>query len=96
MVVNNGYISNRVAGNVAFTLPAVIAVGEVVAVAGSQNGWSIAQNAGQTVHFVGVDTTPGVGGSLTSTTRYDCIDLVCIVANTDMVVRSSVGNITIV
>jgi len=96
MAADYGYVSNRVAGNVAFTLPATASVGDVMAIAGSQNGWSIAQNAGQTIHFIGVDTTPGVGGSLTSTGRYDCIDLICIVANTDFVVRSSVGNITVV
>lgn len=96
MAVDTGYLANRAAGIVTFTLPATAALGSILAVAGSQNGWAIAQNAGQTIHFLGNDTTTGAGGSLASTTRYDCIELVCIVANTDFVVRSVVGNITIV
>ena len=96
MAADTGYVANRVAGVLAFTLPATIAVGKVLAIAGSQNGWSIAQNAGQTIHFLGADSTPGVGGSLASTTRYDCIEMICNVANTDLVVRHVMGNITIV
>jgi hypothetical protein len=95
MDINTGYLANRVGGNVAFTLPVTAALGVVLAVAGSQNGWTIAQNAGQTIHFLGDNTTTGIGGSLASTTQYDCIELVCIVANTDFVVRNVVGNITI-
>ena len=96
MVVNEGYLANRVAGVLAFTLPAAAAVGDIVAIAGSQNGWSIAQNANQTIHFPSGDTTTGVGGSLASTNRYDCIELVCIVADSSFVARSMSGNITIV
>lgn len=96
MAVNSAYIANNAGGNVAFTLPATAAVGDVIYVAGAQNGWSIAQNAGQTIHFLGSDTTTGVGGSLASTTRYDSIELVCITANTDFVVTNVVGNITVV
>ena len=96
MAVNNGYILNN-AGLVTATLPAVAAVGEIVAVAGSgAGGWLIAQNAGQTIHFLASDSTPGVGGSLASTNRYDCVELICIAANTDFLVRSAVGNITVV
>jgi len=96
MSVDTGYTTNNGA-QVDYTLPATIALGEVVAIAGnSANGWTLSQNAGQTVHFLGSDTTTGVGGSLTSTNRYDCIELVCITADTDLVVRSVMGNITIV
>lgn len=96
MVANEGYVANRVAGVLPFTLPATATVGESFAIAGSQNGWTVAQNAGQTIHFVGVDTTPGVGGSLASTTRYDCLEMICIVTDTNFCVKHSCGNITIV
>lgn len=96
MAVNNGYISNN-AGFVTLTLPAVAAFGDEVRVGGKgAGGWVIAQNAGQTIHFDGLDTTTGAGGSLASTVRYDAIELVCITANTDWLVISSIGNITVV
>lgn len=96
MAVNNGYLLNN-AALVTATLPAVASVGEVVRVAGKgAGGWLIAQNAGQTIHFGSTDTTTGVGGSLASTNQYDCVEMVCSTANTDWVVLSSIGNITIV
>ena len=96
LVVANGYILNN-AGLVTATLPAAAAVGTIIAIVGKGAGlYTIAQGAGQTIHFDDIDTTPGVGGSLTATNRYDCIELICITANSDWVVRSSVGNFTIV
>jgi len=94
--VNTGYITNNGA-QLVYTLPATAAVGDRVAVVGnSANGWRIDQNAGQTVHYISLDTTTGAGGSLTSTNRYDCIELVCVTANTDFVARSSCGNINVI
>lgn len=93
---DNGYITNN-AGLVTITLPDTAALGTTVRVAGKgAGGWTIAQNAGETIHFGNTDTTTGVGGSLSSTNRYDAVELVCITANTDWVVVSSVGNITVV
>jgi len=94
--VNNGYIAND-GSLVTITLPATAAIGSVVAVVGSgAGGWKIAQNSGQTVYFDGDTTTAGTGGSLASTVQYDCVELICNAANTGFVVRSSVGNITVV
>lgn len=96
MAVNNGYILNNVA-LVTATLPATAAVGDVVIVVGKgAGGFTIAQNAGQTIHFISSDTTTGAGGSLSSTVRYDCVEVVCTTADTDFVVRGSVGNLTVV
>lgn len=96
MVVNNGYIANN-AGVVTLTLPAVAAFGDVVQVGGKgAGGWSIAQNAGQTIHFGSLDTTTGAGGSLSSILRYDAVELICITANTDWLVLSGLGNLTVV
>jgi len=96
MVANNGYIADN-AGLVTLTLPATAAQGTMIKVAGNgSGGWKIAQVAGQTIHFGSVNTTTGATGSLASTNRYDQIDLLCTVANTDFVVRAAQGNITIV
>jgi hypothetical protein len=96
MAVNNGYSANNGA-LVTLTLPVTAAFGDRVAVVGNGvGGWSIAQNAGQTIHFNSGDTTPGVGGSLSSTVRYNAVELLCTVANTDWVVRNASGNLTIV
>ncbi len=94
--VNTGYITNN-AGVVTVTLPATAAVGDMIRISGKgAGGWLLAQNAGQTVHFSGSNTTTGAGGSLASLTRYDAVELLCITANTDFTVISSVGNLTIV
>lgn len=96
LAVNNGYTLNRVT-LITATLPAIAAVNDRIDLVGSgAGGWLLAQNAGQTIHFGAQDTTPGVAGSLASTVRYDCLEVICIVANTDWVVRTSMGNITIV
>lgn len=94
MAVNNGYIGNNAAG-VTFTLPDTAAVGDIVRVTGLQASWTIAQNAGETIYFGNDATTTGVGGSLSSTNARDVVELVCVVANTDWQVLSSIGNITV-
>jgi len=96
MAVDNGYIANN-AGLVTFTLPTTAAVGSVVRVAGvGAGGWAIAQNASEIIHFGNQDTTTGTGGSLASVNRYDAVELVCVVADTEWSVLSSQGNITVV
>lgn len=96
MLVDNGYVANNVA-LVTLTLPATSVFGSVIQVVGKGAGlWKIAQNAGQTIHFGAFDTTTGVGGYLGSTAMYDCVELLCITADTDWIVTSSMGNITYV
>lgn len=82
MVANNGYFANN-AGLVTLTLPVTAAFGTRISVAGGgAGGWTIAQNSGQIIHVGNAVTTSGAGGSLSSTNRYDSINLVCVVANT--------------
>ena len=96
MGINKGYIING-AGALTMTLPNAASPGDIVEIAGySASGWSIAQNAGQTIHFIGMNTTAGAGGSLSSNTRYDTIKLINVVATTDWLVIASEGNITVV
>jgi hypothetical protein len=92
MDINTGYIANYSGGVVTLILPITVAVGAVLAVVGSQNGWMITQNAGQTIRAsIGGHTTTGISGALLSTNQYDCAELVCIVANTDFVIRNYSG-----
>lgn len=95
MAVNNGYIANN-AALVTLTLPAAAVVGDSVRVTGKgAGGWRIAQNAGQTIYFGTSTTTTGVGGRLDSTEVRDGIELVCVTANNDWNVISSIGNIDV-
>lgn len=96
MAVNNGYIANN-AALVTCTLPATASVGDAVRVVGKGAGlWKIGQNAGQTIRFLGSSTTTGAGGSVTATTQYQSIELICITANTDWEIQTLTGSLTIV
>jgi len=95
LVIDEGVFANN-AGGVTLTLPATAAVGDVIIVSSiNAGGWTLAQNAGQTIHIGNQDSTTGTGGSLASTAIGDTVTLVCSVANTDFVVISSMGNITV-
>lgn len=97
MAVNTGYIANNVA-LVTLTLPVSSVVGDMLRVVGKgTGGWTVAQNASQTIHLGINDTTVGVGGSLSSTNRYDAITMVCTVANLEWTICDGPeGIITIV
>lgn len=93
--VNTGYILNN-AGLVTLTLPTTAALGSVIKVAGKgAGGWKIAQNASEVIHFGDTNTTTGTGGSIESTNRYDSVELLCTVADTEWTVLSSIGNLTV-
>lgn len=92
--VGNGYIANN-AGLVTVTIPTTAAVGSIVAVVGKGAGlWRVAQNASESINFSSITTTVGTGGYLEATNRYDCVEIICTVADTTWTVRSSIGNIT--
>lgn len=94
--VNSAYIVNN-AALVTVTLPDNAAVGDIVRIVGKGAGlWTVAQNASENINFGNVTTTTGVGGSLSATLRYDCVELVCTVANTTWTVANASGNITYV
>lgn len=94
MSADNGYIANN-ASLVTLTLPATCSIGSVLSIRGKgAGGWSIAQNSGQIIHFGSTNTTTGTGGSLSSSNRYDCLELTCITANTEFVVNAVQGVLT--
>lgn len=88
------YITDNATG-VTVTLPTTASVGDKLKITGKQGLWVLAQNAGETVYFGNTNTTTGVGGSLTATDAGDCIEIVCLVEDTDWRVSASVGNVTI-
>jgi hypothetical protein len=92
---NHGYICNN-AGTLVLTLPSTSAIGDMIAITGMNNatGWQVAQNAANTIYYGTAITTSGTGGSLTSSATRDAITLVCISANANWQVISSIGNIT--
>src|SRR3990167_8668163 len=94
LAINKTYVSNR--GTLqTLTLPDTAAFGSVIKLVGKgAGGWLIAQNAAESIHFLGTTTTVGV--SLASTTKYDCIEIMCTVANVEWTVSSVHGNITVV
>jgi len=98
MAVNNNYLANHATLLVTLTLPAIAAFGSMITIQGYGPGlFTIAQNAGQTIHFGDKDTTTGAGGSITALNRYNSITLLCSVANTDWtVVNGPQGDFTIV
>jgi hypothetical protein len=99
MVADNGYITihGTPATKLEYTLPTSCAVGKVLRIAGfTAGGWKVIQGAGQQIYFGNQATTSGAGGYLEFTDAKDCVELLCVVADTTYTVTSSIGNITIV
>lgn len=90
-VANHGYyVSN--ASLTTITLPDTIAAGSVVRVAGTGvGGWTITPGSGQTIN---VGSVPGTA-SVASMNEFDCIELLCTVADTTWVTLSSQGSFDI-
>jgi hypothetical protein len=92
---NKQYITNN-ASLVTVTLPSSMTQGERIRIIGKgAGGWRLAQNSGQTIQFGTSATTTGASGYLESNNTYDVVEIICITDNTDFVVISSIGNITV-
>jgi hypothetical protein len=92
--VGNGYIPNNNAAPVMFTLPMVpYFPGDTIEILGfGTAGWTIALSGGQQIHLLGKTAT----SSVSSTTRYDSLIIICADASgPQFVVASSQGNLTI-
>jgi hypothetical protein len=100
ITVNTSYVIKiAVPGLLSLTLPAIAVLGDMVEIVGySAGGWSIVQNALQSVRLGAVTSTIGVGGSVSSTLASDSIKMVCIVAgaSTEWAIIYAVGNPAIV
>lgn len=97
MVSNTTYQVNF-ASLCTLTLPTTSNLGDIIKITGlGAGGWSIAQNAGQNIQMGNVSSTVGVGGSVSSSNRYDGIELFCSVANTTwQTITSPQGMLSIV
>ena len=96
LAINQGYITDNGASLVTYTLPTVAALGATISICGkSSGGWSIIENAGQSIIF-GSKQTTATTGSLSSSNANDVVQLLCTVANTTFTVLNSVGNLTII
>jgi hypothetical protein len=86
--VNSGYVIQN-ASQTTVTLPATAAIGSIVIVTGlGAGGFILAANTGQTIKMAA--NTTSSGGSLTSAEQYDCVTVVCVVANTTWAVTSGI------
>lgn len=93
------YITNNGASLVTYTLPATVAQGTVIKIVGSSvGGWKVAQNANGFINQGGQVTTVGTGGSISSTSKADSIELTAIDATTNawIVSGSNGGTLTFV
>ncbi len=88
---NTAIIANS-SSRLVFQLPDTMAVGDVFRLAGlGSGGWQVLCGDGQTIHLGGsISATLG----LDSANRYDCVDLVCVVADTTLVVVNAMGSPT--
>ena len=94
LVANLNYLSNNGASLITYTLPLTAAFGTVIQISGfSSGGWTLAQNAGQSINFGSLTTTTGAGGSLSSSNKNDYVRLLCVTANTTWNVIGSIGNL---
>lgn len=94
--VNYAYTINHAtpANLLTITLPATAAVGDRVEIVGNTAGmWKLVAAAGDTIKLL--SSTTSAGGYLLATTQYDCVEVVCTVADTTWVVCSSMGNLTV-
>ena len=79
-VINNAYVVDN-AALTTVTLPATADRGDIVHVQGlGAAGWVLTANVGQTIKVGSGETT--TAGTVASTDANDCIQVVCIVANT--------------
>ncbi len=84
---NSLYIPTNVALTT-FQLPDFINVGQRVRIAGfGAGGWIILTGAGQTIKIANVGGSAST--SVSSSSRYDSIELICVVANTTWITLSS-------
>lgn len=96
LAVNNAYAC--VGGGVLnLTLPATSALGDFIEITlDGSTGFTILQNAGQSIKLGNLTTTVGVGGSLTTTAQGDSILIRCSETDLKWNVFSSMGNFLVV
>lgn len=94
---NSGYVATNTS-TVTFSLPTTgITAGSIISVIGfGSGGWTVTQQAGQSIAFGNMTTTIGTGGSLSSTYQTDAITLICVTDNTAFTTLNAVGNLNVI
>ncbi len=93
--VNTAYVANN-AGNCTMTLPATAAAGTEIQVQNFLGGFTVAQNALQSITVGNVVSVAGTGGSVSSTALGDGFILKCVVANTKWLAYAVQGSLSVV
>ena len=94
MASNSGYVVNNGATLVTLTIPAAASLGDMFIIAGySTGGWTVQANTGQVVNVGNSPTS--TAGSVSSSNTFDCMTIVCVVANTTFVSYALQGNLTV-
>jgi hypothetical protein len=84
--INTGYYITD-ASQVTITLPTTAPAGTLVAIVGyGAGGWILQPGSGQTIKIL----TQSASTSIASSEAFDCIEVICVVANTTWVARSSI------
>lgn len=94
---NTTYIPTNVgSGAVAFSLPVSPSPGDWYQIIGyGDEGWTVSQNAGQTIKVGALNTTAGTGGSIAATFPTDSIIIYC-VTTTNFVAELLSGQVSVV
>jgi len=94
LVVGTRYIMNDAVNICDCVLPATAAVGDMIQIVGmNANGWKVTAAAGDTIVFGNLETI--AAGYIASTHDKDCVELICMVADTQWQVINAVGNIDV-
>lgn len=91
MIEDRNYITDG-ATKLEITLPAEMALGSVFTITDVNEGFTLLQNAGQTINFGNKSTTTGVDGNIDTIQPNSSITIMCVTADTEFNVISSVGN----
>lgn len=98
LVAENGYFINS-GSLITLVLPSIASsnLGDTIKIIGlGAGGWTITQLALEQINVAGDSTTAGIGGSVSSTNRGDCIELVYSPTSGLWVAEDFVGNLSIV
>lgn len=97
MVVNSTYIANA-AGLTTFTLPVTAAVGSIINIVGSAlntGGWKVTYTTGQIIWGPAGSSTVTTGNAASAAAAAQCMQIMCVVANTTWVIQDNSGTITL-
>ena len=93
LAVNNGYFCVAPGGALSLLLPPVSVLGDEIEITiDGAASFTVTQGAGQTIKLGNQTTTPGIGGSISSTQQGDTIRMVCKVNNLEWNILSMMGN----